>query len=68
MSKRTLPEKLNDGTFDYVQVRQEEKLPDGRVNVALYERVPKDETFQYTPGLAYCEGIVDDPAMQRLQR
>jgi hypothetical protein len=65
---RKLPNELNDGTHQYRLVRQEEQLDDGRTNVALYERVPEDPGFQFTPCLAFCLGQTDAPGMLRIER
>ena len=43
---KSLPTTLNDGTFDYVLVRQAEQLEDGRENVALYDSVPMNDEYQ----------------------
>lgn len=68
MSKITLPENLNDGTSDYELVRPEKELGGGLSEVALYERVPKDVDFQYTPDLAFCQGQTETPIMQPIAR
>ncbi len=65
---RTLPNELSDGTYQYRLVRQEQQLEDGRSNVALYERVPEDPEFQFTPCLAFCLGQTQAPGMLKIQR
>ena len=65
---RTLPNELSDGTYQYELVRPEQKLEDGRSNIALYERMPEDPKFQFTPDLAFCEGQREIPVMVRVGR
>lgn len=68
MAKITLPQRLNDGTFDYVMVRPEKQLEGPLSEVALYERIPQDPDKQFTPDLSFCEGITTTPIMQSLAR
>lgn len=68
MAKRKFPKRLSDGTHQYELARNEIELPDGRSFPALYERVPKDPALQFTPDLAYCEGLSDTPIMHSLSR
>lgn len=70
MAKRTLPTNLNDGTYDYVMVREESQDPNNPtvVNDALYERIPADPDNIYTPDLAYLEGLKEVPGMNPLTR
>ena len=66
--KRTLPKYLSDGEFNYKLVRPASTLPDGRENLALYERVHRDSRFQYTPDLSYINGITNVPVMLKIAR
>lgn len=70
MATRILPKTLNDGTYNYVQVREEAPDPANppAVNTALYERVPTDPANVYTPDLAYREGQKEVPGMNALAR
>jgi hypothetical protein len=36
--------------------------------VALYERIPQDPDYQYSPSLAYLEGVSTDPGMFPVER
>lgn len=65
---RTLPKYLTDGTHKYTLARKETTLPDGRTNVALYERVPKNKLYQYTPDLSFIQGITPVPVMIQIER
>jgi hypothetical protein len=67
-----LPQRLNDGRFEYQLVRQQEDLENGLSNVALYESIPRDERYQFTPDLAFIlafeKGQTRVPIMQKLER
>lgn len=63
-----LPETLNDGKNDFRLVRQEKDLGNGLADVALYERIPVDPDYQYTPDLAFCKGQTKVPIMQKMVR
>jgi hypothetical protein len=63
-----LPQRLNDGRFEYQLVRQQEDLENGLSNVALYESIPRDERYQFTPDLAFIKGQTTVPIMQKLER
>lgn len=63
-----LPSKLNDGKHDYTLIREEKDLGNGLADVALYERVPVDPDYQYTPDLAFCKGQTTVPIMQKMVR
>ena len=65
---RTLPTALNDGSFDYVMVREAQQLEDGRENVALYDSVPMNDDYQFTPCLDYVLGKVTVPTMIPIKR
>ena len=63
-----LPVTLSDGATTYTKVRDQETLPDGRINVALYESQPRDDTHQFTPSAAFMEGLSEAPDMIPLMR
>jgi len=63
-----LQDYISDGQFSYRKVREREELPDGRENIALYERDPKQDEWQYTPDLAYLLGYAKTPTMIRIRR
>jgi hypothetical protein len=69
-SVRSLPLKLNDGQHDYVLASQAKvtSLNPPISQVALYERVPKEEQFQYTPDLEYVMEISTVPVMLPIAR
>ncbi len=66
--KAPLPEKLHDGTYDYLLVRPEAVREDGFTDIALYERVPQDPDYQFTPSLEYHESLTQVPQMHPIRR
>ncbi len=69
MSKRTLNKTLTDaGGKVYNLVRPGKDLGDGREDLPLYDSVPPDPTYQFTPDLGYCMGQTETPMMQKIQR
>lgn len=68
METRVLPEKLNDGTYDYNIVTQEKDLGHGIKQIALYERDPKDPEYQFTPDLGFLLGQNTVPYMHKIMR
>lgn len=69
MPKITLPKTVNDGTYDYNMVRPEQDVPDGQPgDAALYERVPPDPDYQFTPDLPFRMGKASVPFMMPIER
>jgi hypothetical protein len=62
--------KINDGTYDYILVSPEKQVSEDPplTEVALYERIPQDPDYQYSPSLAYLEGVSTDPGMFPVER
>ena len=65
-----LPERLTDANgYVYTIVSQAEQVPDGTPGkVAIYEIVPPDEAFVYTPDESFCLGKTTVLVMRRLNR
>lgn len=65
-----MPLKLNDGTHDYILVHQAKvvSINPPISELALYERVPKDDKYQYTPDLQFVLGQTSAPLMYPVER
>lgn len=65
----TTPQTLSDGTYTYILVRAAADVADGTPGaVALYDRVPSDPQFLYTPSLRYLQGLDSVPVMEPVAR
>ena len=66
--EKKFPTVLNDGEHWYWKRHGEIPLPDGRKFCAVYEKIPQDPAYVFTPDLAFTEGQTQVPIMHPLMR
>ena len=63
-----LPDTLSDGAMTYTLVSQAVHNADGSFQVALYDSVPPNPAYQYTPSADYVNGLTSTPIMNPISR